>query len=257
MGVDNRRNGVGIVLSQEMKERVIQVSRECDRLIWLKIDLGVAAVNVVCVYAPQVGCTDEEKDEFWDLLCEVTRKIPYEEVLWIAGDLNGHIGGKSLDEGVIGRYGVGTRNEGGDRIVDFAIARNMAVVNTYFQKRLTRRVTYISGEQLTQVDYIMCRRKDLKQVTDCFVLPKEAVAKQHKLVVCKVRMQQPKKVKPTVAKKTRWWKLNEKEYREKFVQEVEAKATRRDQENMENTEHSSKRNGKKCTRTYIRKEREE
>ena len=223
MGVDNRRNGVGIVLSPEMKERVIQVSRECDRLIWLKIDLGVAAVNVVCVYAPQVGCTDEEKDEFWDLLCEVTRKIPYEEVLWIAGDLNGHIGGKSLDEGVIGRYEVGTRNEGGDRIVDFAIARSMAVVNTYFQKRLTRRVTYTSGEQRTQVDYIMCRRNDLKQVTDCFVLPKEAVAKQHKLVVCKVRMQQPKKVKPTVAKKTRWWKLNEKEYREKFVQEVEAK----------------------------------
>ena len=99
----------------------------------------------------------------------------------------------------------------------------MAVVNTYLQKRLTRRVTYTSGGQRTQVDYIMCRRKDLKQVTDCFVLPKEAVAKQHKLVVCKVRMQQLKKVKPTVAKKTSWWKLNEKEYREKFVQEVEAK----------------------------------
>ena len=226
MGVDTRRNGVGIVLSPERKERVIQVSRESDRLIWLKIDVGVATVatvNVVCVYAPQVGCTDEEKDEFWDHLCEVTRRIPNEEVLWIAGDLNGHIGGKNLEEGVIERYGVGTRNEGGDRVVDFATARRMAVVNTYFQKRLTRRVTYTSGGQHTQVDYIMCRRKDLKQVTDCFVLPKEAVAKQHKLVVCKVRMQQLKKVKPTVAKKTRWWKLSEKEYKEKFVQEVEAK----------------------------------
>ena len=216
----DRRNGVGIVLSPEMKERVIQVSRESDRLIWFKIDVGVATVNVVCVYAPQVGCTDEEKDEFWDHLCEVTRKMPNEEVLWIAGDLNGHIGGKNLEEGVIGRYGVGTRNEG---VVDFATARRMAVVNTYFQKRLTRRVTYTSGGQHTQADYIMCRRKDLKQVTDCFVLPKEAVAKQHKLVVCKIRMQQLKKVKPTVAKKTRWWKLNEKEYREKFVQEEDAK----------------------------------
>ena len=49
MGVDNRRNGLGIVLSPEMKERVVQVSRECDRLIWLKIYMGVAAVNVVCV----------------------------------------------------------------------------------------------------------------------------------------------------------------------------------------------------------------
>ena len=102
-----------------------------------------------------MGCTDEEKDEFWDLLCEVTRKIPYEEVLWIAGDLNGHIGGKSLGEGVIGRYGIGTRNEGSDRVVDFATARSIAVDNTYFQKRLTRRVTYKRGGQRTQVDYIM------------------------------------------------------------------------------------------------------
>ena len=108
MGVDNRRNGVGIVLSPEMRERVIQVSRESDRFIWLKIDVGVATLNVVCVYAQQVGCTGEEKDEFWGPLCEVTRRIPNEEVLWIAGDLNGHIGGKNLEEGVIGRYGVRT-----------------------------------------------------------------------------------------------------------------------------------------------------
>ena len=79
---------------------------------------------------PQVECTDKEKDGFWDLLCEVTRKIPNEEILWIAGDLNGHIGGKNLGEGVIGRYRVGTRNEGGDRVVDFPTGRSIAAVNT-------------------------------------------------------------------------------------------------------------------------------
>ncbi|XP_047492419.1 uncharacterized protein LOC125041473 [Penaeus chinensis] len=61
----------------------------------------------------------------------------------------------------------------------------MAVVNTYFQKRLTRRETYTSGGQSTQVDYIMCKRRELMTIQDCYVLPKEAVAKQHKLVVCK------------------------------------------------------------------------
>ena len=70
------RNRVGVVLSPEMKERVKQVSRQFGRLIWLKIDVGVAAVTVVCVYAAQVGCADEEKDDFSYLLCEGTRKIP-------------------------------------------------------------------------------------------------------------------------------------------------------------------------------------
>ena len=63
MGMDNRSNGIGIMLNQEMKEMVIQVSRESDRLIWVQIDVGsAAAVNVVCVYVSQVGCTDEEND---------------------------------------------------------------------------------------------------------------------------------------------------------------------------------------------------
>ena len=106
------------------------------------------------------------------------RKIPNEEVLWITGNLNGHIGGKSLNEGVIRRYGVGARSEGCERVVDFATARSMAVVNTYFQKRLRRRATYTSGGQRIQVDYIMGKRKDLKQVADCFFLPTEAAAKQ-------------------------------------------------------------------------------
>ena len=44
------------------------------------------------------------------------------------------------------------------------MANSMAVVNTYFQKRLSRRVTYTSGGLNTQVDYIMCRKKEVKRV---------------------------------------------------------------------------------------------
>ena len=68
----------------------------------------------------------------------------------------------------------------------------------------------------------MRRRRELKKVKES-CSGKEAVAKQHNMVVCKVRVQQMKKVKPIRAKKIRWWKLNAEEYRERFVQEVEAK----------------------------------
>ncbi|XP_063607678.1 uncharacterized protein LOC134782204 [Penaeus indicus] len=89
MGVDNRRNGAGVVLSPEMKEGVIQVSRESDRVMWLKI-VGEATVNFVCVYAPQVGYTNEESDDFWNLLGDTMLKVPEGEEVWITGDLNGH-----------------------------------------------------------------------------------------------------------------------------------------------------------------------
>ncbi|XP_063615413.1 uncharacterized protein LOC134788453 [Penaeus indicus] len=99
----------------------------------------------------------------------------------------------------------------------------MAVVNTYFRKRLSRRVTYSSGGLNTQVDYIMCRREELKRVQNCYVLPKEAIARQHKLVICKAMLQTKEKQKIYSIPKTRWWKLNSKVHREEFVQKLERK----------------------------------
>ena len=68
-----------------------------------------------------------------------------------------------------------------------------------------------------QVDYILCWRTNLQNIQDCKVFPKEAVAKQHKLVVCKVEVQIKERQRQERFKRTCWWKLNEEEHREKFV----------------------------------------
>ncbi|VDO64952.1 unnamed protein product [Heligmosomoides polygyrus] len=41
-------------------------------------------------YAPQTGCSDQAKDEFWNLLDEKTAEVPPKDVIIVAGDLNGH-----------------------------------------------------------------------------------------------------------------------------------------------------------------------
>ena len=69
---------------------------------------------------------------------------------------------------VMGKYGVRERNEEGQRIVDFAKRMDMAVLNTYFKNKEEHRVTYQSGSRCTQVDYVLCRRSQLK-VGDCKV----------------------------------------------------------------------------------------
>lgn len=40
MGTSCTRNGVGILLSPELKERVIQVNRKTDRMVWLKLEVN-------------------------------------------------------------------------------------------------------------------------------------------------------------------------------------------------------------------------
>ncbi|KAK3560402.1 hypothetical protein QTP86_008477 [Hemibagrus guttatus] len=80
----------------------------------------------------EVGCELEEKERFWSELDEVMESIP------------------TGDEEVMGKFGVKERNLEGQIVVDFAKRMDMAVVNTYFQKREEHRVTYKSGGRSTQ-----------------------------------------------------------------------------------------------------------
>ncbi|KAK3554792.1 hypothetical protein QTP70_033487, partial [Hemibagrus guttatus] len=101
----------------------------------------------------QVGCELEEKERFWSELDEVMESIPTGERVVIGADFNGHVGeGNTGDEEVMGKFGVKERNLEGQMVVDFAKRRDMAVVNTYFQKREEHRVTYKSGvmDQLSE-----------------------------------------------------------------------------------------------------------
>ncbi|KAK3506867.1 hypothetical protein QTP70_030604 [Hemibagrus guttatus] len=113
-----------------------------------------------CSY--QVGCELEEKERFWSELDEVMESIP------------------TGDEEVMGKFGVKERNLEGQMLVDFAKRMDMAVVNTYFQKREEHRVTYKSGGRRTQ----------------------------------------KKRSKIEIEKKTKWWKLKKEECCEGFRQKL-------------------------------------
>ena len=61
-------SGVGVLLSEEIMEMVVDVKRVNERLMLVKLVLGSRLMNVISGYAPQVGRSDEEKSDFWDLV---------------------------------------------------------------------------------------------------------------------------------------------------------------------------------------------
>ena len=79
---------------------------------------------------------------------------------------------------------------------------NLAVVNTYFKKKHEHRVTYKSGGKSIQVDYVMCRRRNLRKMCNCKVIVNECVAKQHSKVCKMVLMVKKKKSRENKAKDT-------------------------------------------------------
>ena len=57
-----------------------------------------------------------------------------------------------------------------------------------FVKWSTQRITYSSGGNSTQVDYILVRRRRMKEVWDAKVITEGSIAKQHRLVVSEMVM---------------------------------------------------------------------
>ena len=52
-------NGVGIVLSKELKEDLISVSRKSDPVTSIELGLEEMVIHIMC--AQQVGCIENEK----------------------------------------------------------------------------------------------------------------------------------------------------------------------------------------------------
>ena len=211
-GVDRKRNGVGVILKEELVRNVLEVKRVSDRVMSLKLEIEGVMFNVVSGYAPQVGCELEEKEKFWSDLDEAIQSIPRDERVVIGADFNGHVGaGNRGDEEAMGRFGIQERNAEGQMVVDFAKRMEMAVVNTFFQKRQEHRVTYKSGGRSTQIDYILCRRCNLKEISDCKVVVGESVARQYRMLVSRMTLVVRKTKRTTAEQRTKWWKLKKEE----------------------------------------------
>ena len=218
---ESGRSGVGIVLNSKMKEELVEVERKSSRLMRIKIMLSQEALNVVSA-APQAGCDDTEKERFWREMDELMTSIPEDERVVVGGDLNGHIGTSNrVISRIHGGLGMGERNEEGETIIDFALAFDMALVNTFFTKK--EYVTYRSGGRESHIDFILYRRKHLREAVDCKVINGEYVSTQHKILVMDLKIRRENKGKQRGNPKIKWWRLEKDEnveLRSRFKEEV-------------------------------------
>ena len=98
-------------------------------------------LNIVSAYAPQVDNIVEEKNNFWEGLDGLIENVSKNDRILLGADLNGHVDeGNIGNEEIMGRYGAGTRNKEWSMVVNFAKRMNLAIVNTYFKKKVADKV---------------------------------------------------------------------------------------------------------------------
>ena len=91
-GNGQRRNGVGIVIFKALKEDLLSVCKRSARVMNLKLGVDDTVVNIICADAPQVGCSEEEKETFWEQMDQELSATMGGERVIVRGDLIGHIG---------------------------------------------------------------------------------------------------------------------------------------------------------------------
>jgi exonuclease III len=146
-GNTSTKNDVGIVLDKSLKDRVVNIKRQGDMIILVKLLVGDLVFNVISAYVPQIGLNESVKMQFWKELDALVSSVPISEKLFIGGDLNRHIGSTRVGfDGVYGGFRYESRNQEGEGILNFALAYDLIVANTLFRKRVSHLVTFSSGQ---------------------------------------------------------------------------------------------------------------
>jgi hypothetical protein len=183
-GNTSTKNGIGIVLGKSLKDGVVDIKRQGDMIILVKLLIRDLIFNIISAYAPQIDLNESVKMHFWEELDTLVSSVPISEKLFIGGELNGHVGSTRVGfDGVYGGFGYGSRNQERKSILNFVLAYDLIIANTLFRKRISHLVTFSSGQHCSQIDFILARREDRHACLDCNVIPAECVIPQHKLVV--------------------------------------------------------------------------
>ncbi|ESO12114.1 hypothetical protein HELRODRAFT_158537 [Helobdella robusta] len=181
---DDGTGRVGVMVREELVEKVLEVRRRSNGVIVVVMVFGKVIVRVISGYAPQQSRKEEEKDRFYDDVSDEIGQAGLNEFVVLLGDLNGHVGADADGyEGVHGGWGYGIRNEEGRRVLELADAHSMVVGNTWFTREPARLITYRSGEHRSMIDYILVRAKHRKYVKNVKAIPGML---QHSMVVMDV-----------------------------------------------------------------------
>ena len=89
--------------------------------------------TVVQVYAPTSTVEKAELERFYEDIQDLLELTPKKDVFFIIGDWNAKVGSQKTP-GVTGKFGLGIRNEAGQRLIEFCQENALVIANTLFQQ---------------------------------------------------------------------------------------------------------------------------
>ena len=103
------------------------------------------SITVIQVYAPTSNAEEAEVERFYEDLQDLLELTPKKDALFIIQDWNAKVGSQETP-GVTGKFGLGLRNEAGQRQIEFCQDNALVLANTVFQQHRRRLYTWTSSD---------------------------------------------------------------------------------------------------------------
>ena len=135
-----RGNGVAIIVKKRVRNAVFGCSLKNNRMISVHFQGKLFNITVIRVYVPTSN-TEAEVEQFYEDLQDLLELTPKKVVLFIIEDWNAKVGSQETP-GATGKFGLGVRNEAGQRLIEFCQENALVIANTLFQQHKRRLYTW-------------------------------------------------------------------------------------------------------------------
>ena len=111
-------------------------------------------IMVIQVCALTSNAVEAEVEQFYEDLQDLLELTPQKDVLFITGDWNAKVGSQETP-GVTGKFGLGVRNEAGQRLIEFCQENAPVIANTLLQQHKKRLYIWTSPDNNTKIRLII------------------------------------------------------------------------------------------------------
>ena len=134
------------MVNKRVQNAVLRCNLKNNRMISVRLQGKPLNITVIQVYASTSNTEEPEVEEFYEDLQDLLELTPKKYVLFIIGDWNAKVGSQETP-GITGKFGLGVRNEAGQRLIEFCQENALVIANTLFQQHKRRLYTGTSDGQ--------------------------------------------------------------------------------------------------------------
>ncbi|VDP23363.1 unnamed protein product [Schistosoma margrebowiei] len=185
--------GVALMLSKVARNAFVGWESHGPRIIKASFKTKKEGIlmNIIQCYAPTNDSNDDIKDQFYERLQSVIEKCPRKDLTILMGDLNAKVGIDNTGyEYIIGRDGLGERNENGERFANLCAFNKLVIGGTIFPHKRIHKATWISPDHTTEnrIDHIYINKKFRRTMENVRTRRGADVALNHHLVVTNLKL---------------------------------------------------------------------